>query len=576
METGQSYTGLRDRDYFHIMMNLDSFDGFLPVAHWLAEGYLDAARKLQADPSLEPDLRPFRYTKESFEARLDDIYQGLVEDVTRYEASQSWTMRTREDVVEWILQMAPFNQTDGAWLRTIAPVGPIDEVRSLLFAIYVDEMGGNDPDLNHPNIYTELMASVDIELGDLRSRDYSDNPALLDSAFTVPLFQLVVSQFPQDFFPELLGMTQYLEWSSVELRNMVMLNEHFGLDPHFYEMHVAIDNAATGHGAMARRAVELFLEGVRVDAGDEAMQEQWQRIWDGYVAFSTTGTLAQEMANRKPRRPTPAQAVETMVRDRAAKARLNHGSRRLAGTLLNDLFADPPKLLESLVAGGMIVPGDPDGSPFFALLTADGPMYRIFSDADITVWKAWVRSLATSPGGVTAGAAAVDGAQAGAATGAATGIQPLGSVAQRMVALVDAMRLRQEGTPAHGAQTLTGPDPADATGQVTKPVAWWFTQPAPALLAALANRDNGWITPGDAEASPFVTDLLRGHNAMGRALSVKSPDGSTWADIAVAWINDGCPLPEVAPAVRPLTLLSPPERVAAHPTGQIHGSGSVH
>jgi hypothetical protein len=565
METGQRYAGLRDREYFHIMLNLDSFDGFLPVARSLAQGYLDAARKLQADPNLEPELRSFRYSKEAFEARLDDIYQGLVEDVTRYEAAQSWTMRTREDVVEWVLQMAPFNQTDGAWLRTIAPVGPIDEVRSLLFAIYVDEMGGGDPDLNHPNIYTDLMASVDLELGDLRSREYSDNPALLDSAFTVPLFQLVVSQFPQDFFPELLGMTQYLEWSSVELKNMVRLNEHFGLDPHFYEMHVAIDNAATGHGAMARRAVELYLEGVRVDAGEEVMQDQWERVWNGYVAFSTTGTLAQEMAKRNRRRPTAAEAVAAMVRDRAAKARLNHGTRRLAGTPLNDLFADPPRLMDSLVQGGMIVPGDPDGSPFFTLLTPDGPMYRIFTAADIEIWRTWTRSLAPGTPGDVAGVAGVAGAAA-----------PAASVAQQMVRLVDAMRSRQEGTPAHGGEALAGPDPVDASVQVTKPVAWWFTQPAPALLAALANKENGWVVPGDAEASAFVTDLVRGHNAMGRALSAQSPYGSAWAEIAVAWINDGCPQPEAAPAVRPLTLLSPPERVAAHPTGQIHGSGSVH
>lgn len=29
-------------------------------------------------------------------------------------------------------------------------------------------------------------------------------------------------------------------------------------------------------------------------------------------------------------------------------------------------------------------------------------------------------------------------------------------------------------------------------------------------------------------------------------------------------------------AVRPLTLLTPADRVAAHPTGKIHGTGSVH
>ncbi|MBA3524808.1 MAG: hypothetical protein H0T85_09710 [Geodermatophilaceae bacterium] len=52
--------------------------------------------------------------------------------------------------------------------------------------------------------------------------------------------------------PGQLGMTLYLEWSSVELRNMVSLHQHLGLDPHFYELRVGIDNAASGHGAMTR------------------------------------------------------------------------------------------------------------------------------------------------------------------------------------------------------------------------------------------------------------------------------------------------------------------------------------
>lgn len=559
MGISDPYAELRDRDYFHIMLNLDSFEGFLPKARELAEGYLAAAREVQKDPSLEPELRPFPYSKAAYEARLDEVYQGLVDDVNRYEAKESWTMRTREDVVEWILQMAPFNQTDGSWLRTIAPVGPIDPVRSLLFRIYVDELGGGDPELHHASVYTEFMRSVNIELPDIRSREYADHPALLDSAFTLPLFQLVVSQFPQDYFPELLGMTQYLEWSSVELKNMVLLNKHFGLDPHFYELHVAIDNAATGHGAMARQAVALYLEQVRVASGDEAMQEQWRRIWDGYVAFATTGNLAQEMARRTTRPSSPADKVAAMVRDRAPKARLNHGQKQLNGTLLNDLFADPATLMAALVDGGLIVPGDPDASPFFELLTLDGPMFMIFTDAEIATWREWVRSLAAAvPAPPVAPEPVVTG------------------VAERMRTLVDTMRARQDGASAHKAEKLTGPDPADATRQVTQPVAWWFQQPAATLMGALANKENGWVTPGDAGASPFVTDLLRGRNAMGRALKGTAPDGGTWADIAIEWIDAGCPLPSGAAPVRPLTLLSPPERVAAHPTGKIHGTGSVH
>jgi hypothetical protein len=137
----QQYAGLRDRDYFHIMLNLDSYQDFLPTAWLLANRFLDDARKMQANPQLEAELRPFRYTRDNFEDRLDQIYQGLVDDVNRYEAQQSWALRTRDDVVEWIRQMAPFNQTDGAWLRNVIPVGPVDEVRSLLVNILMDEVG---------------------------------------------------------------------------------------------------------------------------------------------------------------------------------------------------------------------------------------------------------------------------------------------------------------------------------------------------------------------------------------------------------------------------------------------------
>jgi hypothetical protein len=557
------YEGLRDRDYFHIMLNLDSFEGFRPTAKALAERFLDAARRRQDDPGLEPELRAFPYSRVAYGQRLDEVYQGLVEDVERYEARRSWTLRTREDVIEWLRQMAPFNQTDGAWLRTIAPIGPMDEVRALLFRIFADELGNGDPELNHANVYTDLLASVDIELPDIRSREYADNPDILDSAYTLPLFQLAVSEFPQDYLPEILGMTQYLEWSSVELRSMVLLHEHLGLDPHYYELHVAIDNAAAGHGAMARRAVELYLEQVRVAHGERAMQEQWARVWNGYVAFATTGTLGADMAARRTTAPTPAERVAAIVRDRAAKGSLNHGAARLGDTRINDLFADPDAMMAALVSSGMIVPGSPETSPFFELLTVDGPMFRIFDDAEVDTWRAWTRSLATTTTPATPGTAAVP----------ATGVDPGG----RMRLLVDTMRSRQEGEGAHRAETLEGPDPADPAGRVSHPVAWWFQQPATALMRALADKDNGWVTPGSASTSRFVTELLAEPNGMSRALRGTAPGGGTWIDVVTAWIDAGCPVPDDAPpATRPLTLLSPAERVAAHPTGQIHGSGSVH
>ena len=98
----------------HIMLNMDSFPDFLPVARDLADKYLGAARTALASGSLEPELQSFPYDTEAFTSRLDEIYQGLADDVTHYERERGWTHRTSADVIEWMLQMAPFNQTDGA------------------------------------------------------------------------------------------------------------------------------------------------------------------------------------------------------------------------------------------------------------------------------------------------------------------------------------------------------------------------------------------------------------------------------------------------------------------------------
>jgi hypothetical protein len=46
------------------------------------------------DRNLEQELRPFPYSKAAFEAWLDDAYQGLADDVARYQAEKSWTLRS--------------------------------------------------------------------------------------------------------------------------------------------------------------------------------------------------------------------------------------------------------------------------------------------------------------------------------------------------------------------------------------------------------------------------------------------------------------------------------------------------
>ena len=164
--------------------------------------------------------------------------------------------------------------------------------------------------------------------------------------------------------------------------------------------------------------------------------------------------------------------------------------------MINELFADPEAFMAALVDGGMILPGDPEHSPFFQLATPAGPMFKIFTDGELATWRAWTVSLpAEAPPASPIATVAVD---------------PEQTSAEAMRALIDGMRSRQDGVPAHQGAKLTGPDPTDAEQEVTQRVAWWFGQPTPALMRALAGSENGLVVPGEPDNSPFVTDLLRG------------------------------------------------------------------
>lgn len=587
VETGRSrYDGLPDRDYFYMLMNIDSFPDFLPKAKDLAQSFLDKTWAAMNDPtpgSVDDIYRFFKYTPEAFANRMEEIYnvyrQLAVNDPYLDPGNP---FKTPQDMVERIRQMAPFNQADGAWLRNISQAGPIDEINSLLFAIWMDEAGDGNKDQNHSNLYTELMRTVGIEMPPTSARAYADNPDLLDSAFTVPVFELAISQFTRNFFPEILGMTLQLEWEVLGLKPTIKLLQRFGINPHFYELHVGIDNAASGHGAKAREAVQLYLDKVRAETGSEdEVQRQWRRIWTGYVTFATTGNLYTDLVNllesRRQNAPTPQDRLLEVVVRKKPYARLNHGEKKLGENLINDWFEDPEGLLQALVDNGLIAKGNPEKSPFFRLLSFDGPMYKVFTDDEIALWREWTIWLAEQK------------------PQPEPQPQPQPQDAAALMAkLIDFLRPVQEGTIGHTTVRLTGPDPANPAQTVTDTVAFWFTAPTRTLMSVISDLQNGWIVKGKPAESKFITQLLGTQTSMGEAFNRVVPDtgGKTGKDIATAWIEQGCPLPAERAAMamaagigavraRPvraprLTLGSPLAERLAHPRGTVQGMGAVH
>lgn len=537
-EERDKYAGTSNRDAFYYLMNIGAYSDFLPHAQKMVDAFLAQAKKNASDPETASTQQftgwnYFAYTPEAFDARMQNIYAQYVLQNSQAASGPNGYLEgtTYEQQAYRILQSAPFNQLDGAWIRQAAPPGPVDQVRNYLFQIYMDELGDAIDAHNHANVYTELLQSLNFYLPDLHSYDYAHNPDLLDSAFVEPVFLLAISSFTEQYLPEILGMTLYLEWSSVGLAGTVAGLESVGIDPAYYRLHVGIDNASAGHGALAKKAIELYLDNVRAQGGDMAMQAAFERIWTGYVAFGTLGTLGQDISEHFASPPSLSDRMVAMIQAKAEYARQNHGTKQLGPNLMNDWFDDPDGLLDELVVAGYIIPGKPDASPIFELMSFTGPMFHVFTDDEQALWHQYIVSLAPPEK------------------------FPPFDIERAMGWVVDMLRQRQAGTPGHQAR-LTGYDPTAKT-VVTMPISWWFEDHWGAennfvFLGALRNPINGWIVPGNAAASPLLTQLLAGNGDMAQAFreyvpeqvasDAPNPGPYTCKQVLAMWTDQGCPI----------------------------------
>ena len=590
VETDRSpYVEVSIRDAFYYLMNIENYEGFLPKAHAMVEGMLAEAWKNQELMQADTDqvYKFFPFTQEAFDARMQLVYENYVRDNQSPYVFWNGLQSTREKVVNGVLQFGPFNQLDGAWLRHVTPDGPLSTINELLARIRQDELGDGNVEQNHANVYTDLLKSVNIYLPDLHTRAYADYPQLLDSAFVGAVFLLAISQFNDEFFPELLGMTLELEWGSISLPTTVDQLTAFGINPLYYQLHVGIDNASAGHGALAKQAVEMYLEIVRQQDGEDEMQRVWKRIWNGYLGFATLGTLGQDLQELPGSQSAGPNVLWNQMADmitaKAPYASLMHGDIKIGENRLNDWFEDPFGLMVALQEAGLVIPGDLD-SPIFRLTSFSGPMYHVFTDEELSLWQRWVLSLPTT-GGKPAGPRKASKRESVDVT-----------AYKQMRIVVDMLRSRQQGATGHKVR-LTGPDPNNPGQKVSQPLHWWFDLGAnlvgkdqaeqlkradDLLLGALSDESNGWIQVGNVLESPMVTAMATGFGDMAEAFrdiapgteSDDNPNGITYLEALANWIMYGCPIGEVpTPKVTALVAAAAEfKRKRRHPWGM----GKVH
>jgi L-Lysine epsilon oxidase N-terminal/L-lysine epsilon oxidase C-terminal domain/Iron-containing redox enzyme len=648
------YAGMDVRELFHALLNMEEHRKALPKIQEFVELVLAAARQVQLGENayqFMDNIAPFPYDEATFDQRMQDIYDDCADFAFTEKSEQSGKrepydaenpehnpyFRTREQVTERIRQLTPFNFCDGAWLRNIHRMGPMDEVNSILFAIFNEELGDGVVAQNHANIYRDLCHSFGFYPAQVASTGFARDPNFLDAAFDSAAFQLAISEFSVRYYPEIIGMTLWLEWTVLELHRIAAIVERVGLNSHFYRMHIAIDNASSGHAAGIFKAVKLYLRQVRMDGGDPAVQIHWQRMWNGYVAFAYTFVILIKQVIKVNTEPPPLrERLERLIRQKQPYAQHNHGRIKLGKTRteINAWFNDPEGFLDALISEGYIVPGQPDQSKFFKLLEfRGGRMYHVFSEEEIKLWHDWTveeagkkkserkardfhalkdRIAAIEPGlasllsdddirGLQRAAAdhrivlwleaahreAISTASAaGMTTDAVPELTSKGLRSRLRRWLAWGMVRAATHIAGHRSRTLeeklfnlTHPETKES-----RTVVEWLDQiressdparPALAFLQALA----GTLQQSDGPAKKLTSRFNDSTTPFGRALNHVIPgnDGCEARETIREWVANGYPMPELSEGrLRPLRLDATLHEEERHPTGVTLGFGTVH
>ena len=274
------FSCLSNRHFFYYLVNSEQYPEVIDSASRRVNRVLRLARCL--------NKAPFKsYQQGKLEQFIETIYQRGIKGYQEFKAPARLSQAT---YVWGIEQLAPTILVDGCWLQGVSQLqfSPYQAVGDVLQKIYSDEMGNGDVLKNHPCIYRRLLASLTIELPLVQSRDFCEHRDFLNSAFDIPVFLTALSLCGNRFLPELLGVNLAIELSGLGKQYMTLRDElkYWQIDSTIVDVHISIDNVATGHTALAREAITLYLDQVQMMQGSEVMNQHWRRIYQGYCALN--------------------------------------------------------------------------------------------------------------------------------------------------------------------------------------------------------------------------------------------------------------------------------------------------
>ncbi len=332
---------------------------------------LDEAARMPSDLPDDPRALP---------ERLEDAHRQTAAAYRRYlDERRAGAPRrffgNRSHALAFLRAVAPTKLVDGAWLYGLLRMRA-DARLSPLIRTYLEELGDGVATRNHVLIYRRLLAANGCDAWQAQ---------LDDAHYAQGAIQLALAHHADRLLPEVIGFNLGYEQLPLHLPITAYELNELDIDPHYFRLHVTIDNASTGH---AQKALQAALDALPV-AGDRRAFHR--RMMNGYrlneLGVGTTDAIAAFDLERE---------LVAVLTDRAGVgAQLHSDYCRIAGRTVTEWLSVPdamPDLLSALASTGWIRRGRPvDESRFWRVLHDDrAPMFGVFDGYASQLLRDWI------------------------------------------------------------------------------------------------------------------------------------------------------------------------------------------
>jgi hypothetical protein len=277
---------------------------------------------------------------------------------------------------EFLAKVAPVKLVDGAWLYSTVQNCNQPELKDLIY-IYLEELGLGHPRANHVTMYQDLLSHYELN-------SYAEH--LDDSYYEQAAVQLALAYAPAKYLPLVIGFN--LGYEQLPLHLLITNYElaELGIDPHYFNVHITIDNAHNGH---AQKSLQAFIQHFHHAEDPQAYLEL---IKKGYV-LNDLGRSSSQIIKEL----DIGQMALKVFQNKALIGQYIHNQKcQFSGKTINDWLSDPAQIAEFLqvmIDKGWIVKDAPvEQSRFWKMIDhPEGKMFGVFNATEKQIIKDWIQ-----------------------------------------------------------------------------------------------------------------------------------------------------------------------------------------